>query len=144
MEVTPTRAKAREKPNKKDEHPLLYHWVWYYDSKMARSSVRNTAEFGSQTSTRSSVLSPMTHAVEPSPIAKDDYEANLHMIGEIDTVEEFARPMREDRANDNGGKWVLTMRNNPTYLDKWWTEIVMSLIGEPSLDRNDLWGRISC
>ncbi|KZO92027.1 translation initiation factor eIF4e [Calocera viscosa TUFC12733] len=162
-EATPTQAKAREKPSKKkDEHPLLHHWVWYYDSKVPRSSAPNTAEFGSQISTPSSVLSPTTPAVEPSPIAKDDYEANLHVIGEIDTVEGFARywnwckppsrlerggnyhffkkgikPMWEDRANANGGKWVLTMRNNPTYLDKCWTEILMSLVGELSLDPND-------
>ncbi|EJT99384.1 translation initiation factor eIF4e [Dacryopinax primogenitus] len=160
---TPTQPKAKEKPSrKKDEHPLLHHWVWFYDSKVPRSSAPTTAEFP-QSSGTASVFSPTTPAaVEPSPIAKDDYEANLHVIGEISTVEAFARywnwckppskldrgcnyhffkngikPMWEDQANSNGGKWVLTMRNNPSYLDKCWTEILMSLVGELSLDPND-------
>ncbi|KZT61760.1 translation initiation factor eIF4e, partial [Calocera cornea HHB12733] len=156
-EATPTQAKARDKPatgastgsKKKDEHPLLHHWVWYYDSKVPRSSAPSTAEFS-----QSSISTPSA--------ASNDYEANLHVIGEIDTVEGFARywnwckppsrlerggnyhffkkgikPMWEDPANAKGGKWVLTMRNNPAYLDKCWTEILMSLVGELSLDPAD-------
>lgn len=59
------------------------------------------------------------------PTESTDYEAGLAVVGEFDTVEEFCRyhlfksgikPMWEDEANANGGKWVLTMKDNPVLL----------------------------
>lgn len=83
------------------------------------------------------------------------------MIGEFDTVESFCRyfnwlkppsrlernsnyhlfksgikPMWEDPANANGGKWVLTMKNNPQLLDRCWSWLAMALVGE-DLDEGD-------
>ncbi|KAL1924585.1 uncharacterized protein VTP21DRAFT_4239 [Calcarisporiella thermophila] len=103
-------------------HPLQYSWTLYYDS-------RNTAKPG-------------------------DYAANLHVIGTFATVESFCghfnwikkpsaldnnanyhifksniKPMWEDPANANGGKWVITMRN-PTLLDRCWLWLVYALVGE--------------
>lgn len=91
----------------------------------------------------------------------EEYEAGLTVIGEFDTVESFCRyfnwlklpsklernsnyhlfksgikPMWEDEANANGGKWVLTMKNNPQLLDRCWTWLAMALVGE-DLDEGD-------
>jgi translation initiation factor 4E len=91
-------------------------------------------------------------AQPPEPV---DYEAGLTVIGEFDTVESFCRyfnwlklpsklernsnyhlfksgikPMWEDEANANGGKWVLTMKNNPALLDRCWSWLAMALVGE--------------
>lgn len=91
----------------------------------------------------------------------DEYEAGLTVIGEFDTVETFCRyfnwlkppsklernsnyhifksgikPMWEDEANANGGKWVLTMKNNPQLLDRCWSWLAMALVGE-DLDEGD-------
>lgn len=91
----------------------------------------------------------------------DEYEAGLTVIGEFDTVESFCRyfnwlkppsklernsnyhlfksgikPMWEDEANANGGKWVLTMKNNPQLLDRCWAWLAMALVGE-DLDEGD-------
>jgi translation initiation factor 4E len=91
----------------------------------------------------------------------NEYEAGLTVIGEFDTVETFCRyfnwlkppsklernsnyhlfksgikPMWEDDANANGGKWVLTMKNNPQLLDRCWTWLAMALVGE-DLDEGD-------
>ena len=91
----------------------------------------------------------------------DEYEAGLTVIGEFDTVESFCRyfnwlkppsklernsnyhlfksgikPMWEDEANANGGKWVLTMKNNPQLLDRCWSWLAMALVGE-DLDEGD-------
>ena len=91
----------------------------------------------------------------------DEYEAGLTVIGEFETVESFCRhfnwlkppsklernsnyhlfksgikPMWEDEANANGGKWVLTMKNNPQLLDRCWSWLAMALVGE-DLDEGD-------
>lgn len=91
----------------------------------------------------------------------DEYEAGLTVIGEFDTVETFCRyfnwlkppsklernsnyhlfksgikPMWEDPANAEGGKWVLTMKNNPQLLDRCWAWLAMALVGE-DLDEGD-------
>ncbi|KAF5390931.1 hypothetical protein D9757_003931 [Collybiopsis confluens] len=86
-----------------------------------------------------------------------DYEANLTVIGTFITVEQFCRyfnwlkspsmldrstnsnyhlfksnikPMWEDPANAKGGKWVITMRNQPELLDRCWGWLAMALVGE--------------
>ncbi|KAJ3859128.1 translation initiation factor eIF4e [Lentinula novae-zelandiae] len=91
----------------------------------------------------------------PFSHAPGDYEANLTVIGSFTTVEQFCRyfnwlkppsllernsnyhlfkspikPMWEDPANASGGKWVLTMRNNPELLDRCWGWLCMALVGE--------------
>jgi len=96
-----------------------------------------------------------------NPPDTQDYEAGLTVIGEFNTVEAFCRyfnwlkppskleknsnyhlfktgikPMWEDPANADGGKWVLTMKNNPELLDQSWSWLAMALVGE-ELDEGD-------
>lgn len=97
----------------------------------------------------------------------DEYEAGLTLIGEFDTVETFCRyfnwlklpsrlernsnyhifksgikPMWEDPANANGGKWVLTMKNNPQLLDRCWSWLAMALVGEDLDDGDEICGAV--
>ncbi|KAH9930547.1 translation initiation factor eIF 4e-like domain-containing protein [Epithele typhae] len=71
----------------------------------------------------------------------DEYEAGLTVIGECDTppsklernsnyhlFKSGIKPMWEDDANANGGKWVLTMKNNPALLDRCWSWLAMALL----------------
>lgn len=44
--------------------------------------------------------------------------------------------MWEDPGNANGGKWVLTIKNNPQLLDRCWAWLAMALVGE-ELDEKD-------
>ena len=101
---------------------------------------------------------PSAHFLAPE---SDEYEAGLSVVGDFDTVETFCRyfnwlkppskleknsnyhlfkkgikPMWEDEANANGGKWVLTMKNNPQLLDRCWNWLAMGLVGE-DLDEGD-------
>jgi len=50
------------------------------------------------------------------------------------------KPMWEDEANANGGKWVLTMKNNPQLLDRSWSWLAMALVGEELDDGDELCG----
>ena len=86
---------------------------------------------------------PMTTSYSSymAPVYSGAYEAGLMTVGDLDTVESYCRyfnwlkppfelerssnyhlfksgieSMWEDEANVNGGKWVLTMKNNPTLL----------------------------
>ena len=50
--------------------------------------------------------------------------------------------MWEDEANANGGKWVLTMKNNPALLDRCWNWLVMALVGEELEDGDEICGAV--
>ncbi|KAI0302804.1 translation initiation factor eIF 4e-like domain-containing protein [Multifurca ochricompacta] len=127
------------------EHPLQHSWTIYHDTKAKVP------------------FSPMTAADTsyPAPADSGAYEAGLTTVGEFDTVESYCRyfnwlkppsklernsnyhlfksgikPMWEDEANANGGKWVLTMKNNPVLLDQCWQWLTMALVGE-ELDEGD-------
>jgi translation initiation factor 4E len=101
------------------------------------------------------------------PPESEDYEAGLTVIGEFDTVESFCRyfnwlkppsklecnsnyhlfksgikPMWEDEANAHGGKWVLTMKNNPALLDRCWSFLAMALVGEELEEGDDICGAV--
>ncbi|KAI0371353.1 translation initiation factor eIF4e [Pilatotrama ljubarskyi] len=137
---------------KAPEHPLEHSWTIYHDTKNKVPFTPATA--GSENPPNSAV----GHFAPPDT---DEYEAGLTVIGEFDTVESFCRyfnwlkppsklernsnyhlfksgikPMWEDEANANGGKWVLTMKNNPQLLDRCWSWLAMALVGE-DLDEGD-------
>ncbi|TFK49237.1 translation initiation factor eIF4e [Heliocybe sulcata] len=132
---------------KAPEHPLENKWTLYHDQK-------NAVPF---TPAPAQVEGTFPHVAPES----GDYEAGLTVVGEFDTVESFCRyfnwlkppsklernsnyhlfksgikPMWEDEANANGGKWVLTMKNNPALLDRCWSWLAMALVGE-ELDEGD-------
>jgi translation initiation factor 4E len=134
-----------------NEHPLQYKWTLYHDSKPKvppPSAVERTE--------------PWT----PPPTAETNaYEAQLTVVGDFKTVESFCRymnwlkppstlernsnyhlfkdkikPMWEDEANANGGKWVITMRNNPQLLDRCWSYLTMAMVGEELEDTDEISG----
>ena len=50
--------------------------------------------------------------------------------------------MWEDEANANGGKWVLTMKNNPQLLDRSWNWLAMALVGEELEEGDEICGAV--
>ncbi|TFK70121.1 translation initiation factor eIF4e [Pluteus cervinus] len=146
---------------KAPEHPLQYAWTIYHDTK---------AKFP-YTPGPGVVSQPGSAAPDGSfnshPPESTDYEAGLTVIGEFSTVEEFCRylnwlkppskldrnsnyhlfktgikPMWEDEANANGGKWVLTMKNNPILLDRCWSFLAMALVGEDLEEGDEICGAV--
>ncbi|OBZ78362.1 Eukaryotic translation initiation factor 4E type 2 [Grifola frondosa] len=134
---------------KAPEHPLEHSWTIFHDTK-------NKVPF-----TLSSAPGEPPNSAHFMAPESEEYEAGLTVIGECDTVESFCRyfnwlkppsklernsnyhlfksgikPMWEDEANANGGKWVLTMKNNPQLLDRCWSWLAMALVGE-DLDEGD-------
>ncbi|KAH8917152.1 translation initiation factor eIF4e [Atractiella rhizophila] len=96
------------------------------------------------------------------------YEATLQVIGEFKTVETFCRyfnwtkrpsqlevgsnvhvfkdgikPMWEDTANQDGGKWVLTVKKpDNELLDRCWMWLVLALIGEVLDEKDEVCGAV--
>lgn len=153
LQVPPANA-PKDKPtvDSSKEHPLQHEWVLYYDTK---------AKF-----TGPSSQEPATPFI-PQSTESGVYEAGLSVIGDFSTVEAFCRyfnwlkppsklernsnyhlfkkgikPMWEDEANANGGRWVLTMRNNPQLLDRCWNWLVFALIGEDIDDSEEICGAV--
>ncbi|ODN97342.1 translation initiation factor 4E [Cryptococcus wingfieldii CBS 7118] len=147
---------------KKKEHPLQHAWTLYYDSKTYKPD-------------------PSTLPQKQGDILAD-YEMTLLTVGKFETIEGFARhfnnirlpsqlspssnyhmfkngirPMWEDPANANGGKWVVLFRSSPGTMDFAWANLTMALVGEmldpedqvcgivasarPKIDRIQLWTR---
>ncbi|XP_077297638.1 eukaryotic translation initiation factor 4E homologous protein isoform X2 [Arctopsyche grandis] len=119
----------RESPSNlpTEEHKLQFsYWLWFRNSNATERSATNSVQ---------------------------NYEQSLAMVGQCDTVEQWwgmyshltrpddlpndtsfhlfkvgVRPMWEDGANINGGKWEVRLRRN---LGSWaWEEICMAIIGE--------------
>ncbi|KAG8853782.1 hypothetical protein FRB96_008037 [Tulasnella sp. 330] len=103
----------------------------------------------------------------PPNTATGEYEAGLTTIGDFNTVEDFCRyfnwlkppsqlernsnyhlfkdgikPMWEDPANAEGGKWVVTMKTQPELLDRSWAWLAMALVGEELDERDEICGAV--
>ncbi|ELU44300.1 IF4E domain-containing protein [Rhizoctonia solani AG-1 IA] len=132
-------------------HPLRHKWYVWIEGR----------ERGSPPPPRTTGESPVPYT--PSNTETGEYEAGLKVVGKFRTVEDFCRlfnwlkppsklerssnyhmfkedikPMWEDPANANGGKWVITMRNNPVLLDRCWSWLAMGLVGQELDDREDM------
>lgn len=135
----------------------------YHDSKAKFPFTPASAASAAPNSTTSETSAPYSN----HPPDTQDYEAGLTVIGEFNTVEAFCRyfnwlkppskleknsnyhlfksgikPMWEDPANANGGKWVLTMKNNPELLDRCWSWLAMALVGEELEDGDEICGAV--
>jgi translation initiation factor 4E len=147
-------------PMKAPEHPLEYQWTIYHDTK---AKVPFTPASSAGQFQPTPPPSSTQEGFVAQPAESTDYEAGLTVVGEFSTVEEFCRyfnwlkppsnlernsnyhlfksgikPMWEDEANANGGKWVLTMKNNPALLDRCWNWLAMALVGEELEEGQDL------
>jgi len=111
-------------------HPLENRWTFWYDRR------------------------PQTNKRMPGE--KEQYESNLRPVGTVGSVEEFWRyynhlmkpsrldsnanyhffkdgikPMWEDPANTNGGKWIVQFKGADKYiLDTFWENLLLGMIGE--------------
>ncbi|KAG9047250.1 hypothetical protein FS837_002723 [Tulasnella sp. UAMH 9824] len=140
-----------------ESHPLQHTWTLFHDSK---TRLQPPAAPGGD-------HGPQSPYVHPPNTATGEYEAGLQRVGEFNTVEDFCRlfnwlkppsqleknsnyhlfkdgikPMWEDPANAQGGKWVLTMRSNPELVDRCWTWLTMALVGEELDERDEVCGAV--
>jgi len=151
----------RVKEVKPSNHPLQHTWTLFHDCK-SRMIPPPSAPYHKHTN--SGEQSPY---LAPPNTASGEYEAGLTTIGDFNTVEDFCRyfnwlkppsqlernsnyhlfkdgikPMWEDPANAEGGKWVLTMKSNSELLDRCWAYLAMALVGEELEERDEICGAV--
>lgn len=70
------------------------------------------------------------------PPSKLERSSNYHLF------KDGIKPMWEDPANAKGGKWVLTIKNNPQLLDRCWSWLAMALVGEELDEKDEICGAV--
>lgn len=104
------------------KHPLQHSWtLWYYEPDRNKSWEDNQNQVSTFT-TVEDFWSLFTHIKQPSEVKiGSDYSLFKDNI----------RPMWEDKANKNGGRWMITLnRNQRPELDRYWIDTVLCMIGE--------------
>lgn len=98
------------------KHPLQHSWtLWYYEPDRNKSWEDNQNQV-STFNTVEDFWSLFTHIKQPSEVKiGSDYSLFKDNI----------RPMWEDKANKNGGRWMITMnRGQRPELDRYWIDTV--------------------
>ncbi|BES93083.1 eukaryotic translation initiation factor [Nesidiocoris tenuis] len=112
------------------KHPLNNTWVlWYYENDRRNDWTKNLKEITS-VSTVEDFWSVYNHVKCASELKHGcDYSFFKKDI----------RPMWEDDANKNGGRWLVSLekRQRESDLDNCWLEIMLCLIGESFGDYSD-------
>uniref|UniRef100_T1PBP2 eIF-4F 25 kDa subunit n=1 Tax=Musca domestica TaxID=7370 RepID=T1PBP2_MUSDO len=131
------RPEAKEENNKETEevrqehlikHPLQNTWtLWYLENDRSKSWEDMQNEITSF-DTVEDFWSLYNHIKPPSDI-KIGSDYSLFKKG--------IRPMWEDAANKQGGRWVITLNRSPkAELDNLWLDVILCLIGE-AFDHSD-------
>lgn len=110
----PQPAALTEQPLVK--HPLQHAWtLWYYEPDRNKSWEDNQNQVSTFTNVED-FWSLFTHIKQPSEVKiGSDYSL----------FKESIRPMWEDKANKNGGRWMITLsRNQRPELDRYWIDTV--------------------
>jgi translation initiation factor 4E len=106
-------------------HPLEATWVMWYDkitgtTRNHRSDYRSSLKHLYTISSVEDFWRLYNNIRQPSHL---DRNSNYHFFKEgID-------PMWEDPANAEGGKWVLTVKDDEGVLDNAWEELLLAMIG---------------
>ncbi|XP_044013696.1 eukaryotic translation initiation factor 4E-1A-like isoform X2 [Aphidius gifuensis] len=112
------------------KHPLQHTWtLWYYETDRTRAWDECQKEVISF-NTAEDFWSLYNHIKSPSEL-KSGCDYSMFKQG--------IRPMWEDDANKNGGKWVLQLdkKQRLSDLDNFWLEIVLCMIGEAFHEHSD-------
>lgn len=113
------------------KHPLQHGWtLWYLDGNKTKPWEECLMEVGSF-STIEDFWSLFNH-IKPVSMVKCGCDYSLFKKG--------IRPMWEDKANRNGGRWLINLDKKlpPQKLDEYWLDIAMCMIGERFDGLNDL------
>ncbi|KAL1115433.1 hypothetical protein AAG570_007463 [Ranatra chinensis] len=112
------------------KHPLQHTWtLWYLDIVKTRSWSDCLAQIGSF-NTIEDFWCLFNH-VKPVSLLKHGSDYSLFKDG--------IRPMWEDSANVNGGRWLINLDKKMSHskLNEFWLEVAMCMIGECFYGYND-------
>ncbi|KAG0037997.1 hypothetical protein BGZ82_001337 [Podila clonocystis] len=127
--------KVMSSPLATDKHPLQHAWTLHYDVSAGynrqASSAHSYVNMLQNLGTFSTVEQFARYFNWIEKPHKMENSANYHLF------KDGIKPVWEDPANANGGRWILTLQNrNSDLLDRCWMELAYALVGE-QLDAND-------
>lgn len=138
-------------PRNPASHPLEHEWTFFFHPATSTSASMSTYAAGQKIATVDTVedLCPLLSWLErPSQLemgsAISVFKVQFLLLRWRKRAQERQqdgiKPVWEDEANANGGKWTLTILNNTALLDRCWTWLVLALLGEELDDRNQVCG----
>lgn len=118
------------------EHKLEYcYWMWFSRRPPSRELSATTTGYGQALRLVGRVASVeqwwglYTHLVRPS---------ELPPLSDLHLFKLGIKPMWEDPANVNGGKWVVRLRKSQTH--RAWEDLCMAMLGEQFMVGSELCG----
>ncbi|KAF8975509.1 hypothetical protein BGZ46_009069 [Entomortierella lignicola] len=140
-----TVAQQSSSLNEKQNHPLQHTWTLYYDTATGfnrqGSSVHNyennLRELGMFKTASSHATTLQLVELFARYFNWIEKPRNMENSSNYHLFKDGIKPMWEDPANANGGRWIVTLLNkNPDLLDRCWIELAYALVGE-QLDAGD-------
>ncbi|KAL6073871.1 Translation initiation factor eIF4e [Balamuthia mandrillaris] len=143
QEQTPTEEVAPSGIDLSIKHPLEFEWTFWYDKRrllpkggrvrgerqMFESNLQEIGTFGSV----EDFWRYYNHMVKPSELENN---ANYHLF------KQGVKPMWEDPANANGGKWIVQVKRSPQKTDQYWEDLVLAMIGETLEGGDEICGAV--
>ncbi|KAI8391098.1 translation initiation factor eIF 4e-like domain-containing protein [Radiomyces spectabilis] len=117
-----------EKSADSERHPLRYTWVFWFMHRPPRAKITNYEGAMKRIAAFSSIedfWAVYSHLTRPHDLPNiSDYHLFKHGV----------RPVWEDNANINGGKWIVRLKKG--LASRYWESLVLAIIGE-QFDVND-------
>lgn len=122
-------------PAPKRKHPLQNTWTVWYDNPGKKVSQQNWDQFVKKLNTFHTVEDFWCLHNNVVPPSKLMAGSNFHLF------KEGIEPKWEDKANGNGGKWILVLpRSQRGNMDEYWLRLLLACIGEQFPDADEICG----
>ncbi|XP_069500061.1 eukaryotic translation initiation factor 4E type 2-like isoform X3 [Ambystoma mexicanum] len=116
------------------EHPLQYNYTFWYSRRTpSRPAIttnyeQNIKQFGTVASVEQ-FWKVYSHLVRPGDLTG---YSDFHLF------KEGIKPMWEDEANKNGGKWIIRLRKG--LASRFWENIILAMLGEQFMVGEEICG----
>ncbi|XP_023999328.1 eukaryotic translation initiation factor 4E family member 2 related sequence 1 [Salvelinus sp. IW2-2015] len=116
------------------EHPLQYNYTLWY-SRRTPSRPANTQSYEQNIRQKGAVVNVeqfwkfYSHLVRPGDLTG---HSDFHLF------KEGIKPMWEDEANKNGGKWIIRLRKG--LASRFWENIILAMLGEQFMVGEEICG----
>ncbi|XP_059831210.1 eukaryotic translation initiation factor 4E type 2-like isoform X1 [Hypanus sabinus] len=134
QEKTQSTAKRKAVTPGAGEHPLQYNYTFWY-SRRTPSRPANTQSYEQNIKQIGTVASVeqfwrfYSHLVRPGDLTG---HSDFHLF------KEGIKPMWEDEANKNGGKWIIRLRKG--LASRFWENIILAMLGEQFMVGEEICG----
>nr|XP_033781335.1 eukaryotic translation initiation factor 4E type 2-like [Geotrypetes seraphini] len=118
----------------KGEHPLQYNYTFWYSCRIpsrpasSQNYEQNIKQFGTVASVEQ-FWWVYSHLVRPGDLSG---YSDFHLF------KEGIKPMWEDEANKNGGKWIIRLRKG--LASRFWENIILAMLGEQFMVGEEICG----